>query len=113
MRLRRTPPPQPGRRPEGFAPPLQVAQFIATRKGDPERGPKVWLRESEAKARLLQDGEMVWVFGPRRHDLAELAIDDSVARGYVVARDIAGIATAEIVRIVKPDFDNPPRPENV
>jgi anaerobic selenocysteine-containing dehydrogenase len=110
VKFRPTP---PRRAPKGYAPPLQVSRFIATRKGDPERGPKVWMRESEAKVRLLQEGEMVWVFGPRRHDLAELGIDDSVPRGYLVARDVAGIATAEVVSIVKPDLDTKPRPGNV
>lgn len=110
MKFRPTP---PRRRVEGYAPPLQVSRFIATRTGDAERGPKVWMRESEAKLRLLQDGEMVWVFGPRRHDLAELGIDDTIPRGYVIARDIAGIAAAEIVRIVKPDHDSKPRPDRV
>jgi anaerobic selenocysteine-containing dehydrogenase len=110
VKFRPTP---PRRRVEGYTPPLQVARFIGTRKGDPERGPKVWMRESEAKLRLVQEGEMVWVFGPRRHDLAELAIDDSIPRGYIVVRDIAGVATAEIVSIVKPDMDSRPRPGNV
>lgn len=110
MKFRPTP---PRRRPEGFAPELRVARFIASRKGDPERGPKVWLREADATARLVQDGEMVWVFGPRRHELAELGIDDSIPEGFIVARDIAGVAAAESVRIMKPDFDTKPRPGNV
>jgi hypothetical protein len=42
-----------------------------------------------------------------------LRIDDSVPRGYLVARDVAGIATAEVVSIVKPDLDTKPRPGNV
>lgn len=110
MKLR---PPPPRRRLEGYHPPLQVSRFIATHAGDPERGPKIWMRATEAKVRLLQDGELVWVFGPHRHDLAELAIDESVPRGHLVARDVAGIAPAEIVYVLKPDLDTPAQPDRV
>jgi anaerobic selenocysteine-containing dehydrogenase len=106
-------PPPPRRRLEGYHPPLQVSRFIATHAGDVERGPKVWMRAAEAKVRLLQDGELVWVFGPRRHDLAELAIDETVPRGQLFARDVAGVAPAEIVYVVKPDLDTPKGPERV
>jgi hypothetical protein len=34
-------------------------------------------------------------------------IDDSVPRGGVVVRDIAGVTVTEIVRLVKPNFDAP------
>ena len=71
------------------------------------------MRAQEAKIRLLDAGELVWVFGPHRHELAELAIDDDVPRGYVVARDIAGIAVAEIVHVVKPDLDSKDKPNRV
>lgn len=108
MKFRPTP---PRRRLEGFNPPLQVVRFISTRQGDPERGPKIWMNAAEAKLRLLQDLEMAWVFGPRRHDLAELAIDDMIPAGHIVARDVAGVAVSETVRVVKPDFDMPERPE--
>jgi hypothetical protein len=37
--------------------------------------------------------------------LAVLVVDDTVAPGNVVARDIAGIAATEFVRVVKHDFD--------
>lgn len=110
MKLR---PPPPRRRLEGYHPPLQVSRFVATNAGDPERGPKVWMRAAEAKVRLLQDGELVWVFGPHRHDLAELAIDETVPRGQLFARDVAGVAPAEIVYVVKPDLDTPERAEHV
>ena len=110
MKLR---PPPPRRRLEGYHPPLQVSRFIATRADDPERGPKVWMRAAEAKVRLLQDGELVWVFGPHRHDLAELAVDETVPRGQLFARDVAGIAPAEVVYVVKPDLDTPDRAERV
>jgi hypothetical protein len=58
---------------------------------------------------MLSDGEMAWVEGPRRQELAAIAIDDSVPRGGVVVRDIAGLAVSEIVRLRKPDLDTPPR----
>jgi hypothetical protein len=88
-----------------FNPPLQVVAYIATRKGDPDRGPLVRMRADEARLRLLQDGELVWVHGPRRHELAPLEIDDSIPRGGAVVRDIAGVAVSEIIRVTKPDLD--------
>ncbi|HZD85249.1 MAG TPA: molybdopterin dinucleotide binding domain-containing protein, partial [Gemmatimonadaceae bacterium] len=75
------------------------------RPGDPDRGPVIRLHPSEARKRVLQDGELVWVYGPRRHELAVLVVDVTVNPGNVVARDILGIAPAEIVRVVKHDFD--------
>lgn len=90
---------------EGFQPWLFVVQFIATRSGDDERGPLVRLHPSDARKRLLEDGELVWVYGQRRHDLAVLVVDDGVTPGNVVARDILGVAPAETVRVVKHDFD--------
>ena len=35
--------------------------------------------------RLLSDGELVWVHGPRRQELATVRIDDTLPRGDVVA----------------------------
>jgi anaerobic selenocysteine-containing dehydrogenase len=90
---------------EGFQPWLLVARYISTRPGDAERGPLVRLHSSEARKRVMEDGELVWVYGPRRHELAVLVVDDTVPPGNVVARDILGIAPAEIVRVVKHDFD--------
>ena len=89
----------------GYQPPLRVAGFIATKKDDPDRGPVVKLHPSEAKIRLIGDGELVWVYGPRRHELAVLRVDESVPAGEVVARDVPGVAPSEIVRVVKHDFD--------
>jgi hypothetical protein len=86
---------------------LRVVRYIATRRGDPERGPKIWMRASDALIRLVEDGELVWVFGPRRHELAELEIDDSIPEGDVVARDIAGLSISEYIRVSKPDLDTP------
>jgi hypothetical protein len=88
-----------------FNQPLQVVAFIGTRKGDAERGPMIRMNANEAASRLLVQGEMVWVYGPRRMELATLEIDDEVGRGTVVVRDITGIAVTEIVRVRKPDFD--------
>jgi anaerobic selenocysteine-containing dehydrogenase len=82
-----------------------VSGYIATRPGDSDRGPLVRLHPSEAHKRLLVDGELVWVYGPRRHELAVLVVDDSVSPGQIIARDIAGVAPTEIVRVVKHDFD--------
>ena len=90
---------------EGFQPWLMVSKYIATRAGDPERGPLVRLHTDDARRRLLEDGELVWVYGPRRHEMAVLVVDDTVSPGTIVARDILGIAPAEIVRVVKHDFD--------
>ena len=90
---------------EGFQPWLMVSQYIATRAGDPERGPLVRVHTDDARRRLLEDGELVWVYGPRRHEMAVLVVDDTVNPGTIVARDISGIAPAETVRIVKHDFD--------
>ena len=94
-------------------PPLRVIQLVATRSGDPERGPLVRMRKEEADYRLLTDGELVWVYGPRRHELATLQIDDSVPRGEVVLRDIVGASPSEVVRVVKPDTDTSPRREHL
>ncbi len=93
-----------------YTPPLQIVGFVATRRGDPERGPMVSMNANEASLRLLTDGELVWVKGPRRQELAELRIDDALPRGGVVVRDIAGVAVSEVVRVVKPDVDRPAGP---
>ncbi len=89
----------------GFQASLWVSEYTATRRGDPERGPLVRMRSDDARLRLLQDGELVYVYGPRRHELATLVIDDELPAGTIAARDIAGIAVSEAARIVKPDFD--------
>ena len=92
----------------GYFPPLQVVEFTATRRGDAERGPLVRMNGNEARLRLLDDGELVWVKGPRRQELAELRVDDALPRGGVALRDIAGVAVSEIIRVVKPDLDSGP-----
>ena len=91
-----------------YNPPLQVVGFIGTRSGDEDRGPQIRLNSDEARFRLILDGELVWIYGPRRHELAPVVIDDAVPKGGVVVRDIAGVTVSEIVRLVKPNLDARP-----
>lgn len=88
--------------------PLRVARFIATRASDEERGPMVVMHPEDARSRLLTDGELAWVYGPRRHELATVRIDNEgmLKLGDVVLRDIAGASPSEVVRVVKPDLDS-------
>lgn len=90
----------------GFSPMLQVVGFIATRAGDAERGPMVCMRPDDAIVRLVSDGELVRVISDRRSELAELRLDESLPRGGVVLRDVAGAAPSELVRIVRVDTDS-------
>ena len=84
---------------------LRVAELIATRSGDAERGPAVIMNPADARSRLLNDGELAWVYGPRRHELATVILDEGVTVGDVVLRDILGSAPSEFVRVIKPDLD--------
>ena len=68
-----------------------MLEFISTKQGDPERGPMVRLRSSEARIRLVEDGELVWVHGPRRKEVAVLVIDEAIPAGKVALADIAGV----------------------
>lgn len=88
--------------------PLQVVGFIATRRTDAERGPLLRIRPDDARQRLIEEGELVWVYGPRRHELAPVVYDESLPRGGVVVRDLAGLAITEVVRLVKMDIDHRP-----
>lgn len=88
--------------------PLQVVGFVATRRGDAERGPMVRIRPDDARTRLIDDGELVWVYGPRRHELAPVVYDEALPRGGIVVRDLAGVAITEIVKLVKMDVDHRP-----
>lgn len=90
-----------------YNPPLQVVGYIATRRDDEERGPLIRLRPDEARLRSIDEGELVWVYGPRRHDLAPVEFDETLPRGGVVVRDLSGLATTEIVRLVKVSDDRP------
>lgn len=84
---------------------LRVASFIASKKGDAERGPAVYMHVTDAQARLLNEGELAWIYGPRRHELAQVVLDQRVKAGDVWLRDIAGVAPSESVKVVKPDLD--------
>jgi anaerobic selenocysteine-containing dehydrogenase len=85
--------------------PLRVLRLEVTRQGDVERGPMVTMSETDAKARLLTEGELAWVYGPSRHELAEVRIDPTARQGDVVLRDVFGARPSEIVRVIKPDLD--------
>jgi hypothetical protein len=85
--------------------PLRVWHFISTRVGDDDRGPMVIMHPENARERLLVDGELAWVYGPRRHELATVRVDEIVPIGDVVLRDVVGVAPSEIVRVIKPDLD--------
>jgi hypothetical protein len=67
----------------------------------------VRISRAEARIRLLEEGELVWVSGPRRNELAILEIDDSIGAGHAVLRDIAGVTVSESVTVTKPDTDTP------
>jgi anaerobic selenocysteine-containing dehydrogenase len=85
--------------------PLWVAELVATRLQDRERGPMVTMNPDDARARLLTEGELAWVYGPRRHELATVRMDPEIRAGNVVLRDISGASPSEVVRVVKPDLD--------
>jgi anaerobic selenocysteine-containing dehydrogenase len=89
---------------------LRVAALIATRSGDADRGPAVFMHPGDAQSRLLNEGELAWVYGPRRHELATVVFDERVKAGDVVLRDVVGSAPSENVRVIKPDLDNRGRP---
>ena len=80
---------------ELYNPPLQVTAFVATRRGDAVRG--------------LVDGELVFVTGPRRKELAELRVDEAVPAGGATVRDLAGLAVTEIIKLVRHDQDRGPQ----
>jgi anaerobic selenocysteine-containing dehydrogenase len=85
--------------------PLRVTALIATRSGDAERGPAVFMHPTDARNRLLNEGELAWVYGPRRHELATVVFDERVKAGDVVLRDVVGSSPSETVRVIKPDLD--------
>lgn len=90
--------------------PLRVAHLLGSRRGDADRGPAVWLNPQDAAERLLVDGELAWVYGPRRHELAQVHVDPAQRRGDAVLRDVAGAAPSELIRVLKPDLDRRDRP---
>ena len=68
----------------------------------------VLMHPTDARSRLLDEGELAWVYGPRRHELATGRIDHEgiLEIGDVVLRDISGASPSEIVRVIKPDLDS-------
>jgi anaerobic selenocysteine-containing dehydrogenase len=86
--------------------PLRVALLVATSTRDSDRGPAVFMHPENARERLLMDGELAWVYGPRRHELATVRVADDVVLGDVVLRDVVGASPSELVRVVKPDLDS-------
>lgn len=92
-----------------FQPELRVIEYIATRRGEPERGPQVRLCSADAKLRLLSDGELAWIQGSRGQQLAEVVIDDDIPGYSCALRDVPGVVLSEQVRVVKPDLDSPRR----
>ncbi|MBI1808914.1 MAG: hypothetical protein HYR75_03380 [Gemmatimonadetes bacterium] len=88
-----------------YNPPLQVVGYIATRVSDAERGPLLRLRADDARLRAVAAGELVWVYGPKRHELATVEIDDTLPKGGVVVRDLAGIVLTDVVHLVKVDAE--------
>jgi anaerobic selenocysteine-containing dehydrogenase len=84
---------------------LRVSELIATRSGEEHRGPAVYMNPLDARDRLLNEGELAWVYGPRRHELATVILDTEVRVGDVVLRDIIGSSPSEFVRVIKPDLD--------
>jgi anaerobic selenocysteine-containing dehydrogenase len=80
--------------------------LVATRKGDAQRGPAIYMNPKDARARLLNEGELAWVYGPRRHELGTVILDEKLVVGDVVLRDIVGSSPSENVRVIKPDLDN-------
>jgi hypothetical protein len=88
-------------------PPLQVVGFIGSRRGDADRGPQARLRSEEAAARLIGANDLVWVRGQRRNELAQVVVDDTVPRGGVILRDIAGVVVSETVRLEKAEAQAP------
>ena len=73
----------------------------------------VALHPDDAADRLLNEGELAWVYGPRRQELAEVRLDPGLKLGEVRVRDVAGIAPSEIVRVIKPDLDRRPKPASL
>ena len=90
-----------------YRPPLQVVRLVATRAGDADRGPEIRLTSGDARLRMVLDGELLWVQGPRRKELARAVIDDSLRRGEVALRDMIAGAPSEIVTLIKIDTDTP------
>ena len=92
-----------------FRPELRVLEYFATQRGDAERGPMIRMSPTDARIRLLVAGELAWVQGPRRNELAVVEIDENIPDGSLMARDIAGITVSERVVVTKPDLESSPK----
>ena len=79
----------------------------------------------DAQSRLLTEGELAWVYGPRRGRVTDAAtgapieqfrvrigFSEDVRPGDVVLRDLVGSSPSELVRVVKPDLDSRGRRPN-
>lgn len=84
---------------------LRVEMLVGTRTGDDDRGPAVFMNAEDARARLLEDGELAWIHGPRRNELAVVHVSPGQRRGDVRLRDVLGASPSELIRVVKPDLD--------
>ena len=93
-----------------FQPELRVIEHRATRRDEQERGPQVRMCGADARLRLLTDGELAWVQGPRGQQLAEVVVDEEIPEHDCALRDMPGVVVSESVRVVKPDLDTPRRP---
>jgi hypothetical protein len=91
-----------------YNPPLQVVELVATKRGDPQRGPEVRLNSNEARLRQVQDGGLAWVIGPRRKEIATVRVDDDLPRGAAVLQDVLGAAPSEVIRLQKVDSSEKP-----
>ena len=91
---------------EAFNPPLRVLELIAPRVTEPARTTMIWMNAADARMRSLTDGELVWVYGPRRHELAGLEVDDTIPRGHCILRNVAGASPSEVVTVRKVEDDS-------
>jgi hypothetical protein len=63
------------------------------------------MNAEESRRRMLLDGELVRITGPRRIEFATLVVDDRVLRGEAVLRDMIVAAPSELIKVHKPDWD--------
>src|SRR3982750_2252661 len=80
--------------------PLRVASLIASKRDDEDRGPMVFIHPEDASSRLLVDGELAWVYGPRRHELATVRLEPEMVKGDVILRDVVGAAPLETICVI-------------
>jgi anaerobic selenocysteine-containing dehydrogenase len=70
----------------------------------------VRMRPDDALVRLVTAGDLVRVVSARRSELAVLELDDTLPKGGVVLRDVAGAAVSEVIRILRVEQPSRPRP---